>query len=164
MKIILEGVDGSGKTTLANILAFKYGLDICHCTQHDPGDYDFYKQTARKENVVWDRHTIGELIYPTIFDRKQKISTEDARLALSYLRNDGGKVLVLTGDLDIIRNRLIKRGGEDQRILNNLEWIDSQFRTYAAAFNVTLIDTSKTFLGDIFDYVESSNSYRLIFK
>ena len=44
MRIILEGCDGTGKTTLANILAFKYGLDICHCTASDPSDFQFYKQ------------------------------------------------------------------------------------------------------------------------
>ena len=39
MKIILEGCDGTGKTTLAKLLAEKYGLDICHCTAEDPKDF-----------------------------------------------------------------------------------------------------------------------------
>lgn len=48
MKIILEGADGTGKTTLAKILAERYGLDICHCTQDDPNDFIFYQQSIRK--------------------------------------------------------------------------------------------------------------------
>lgn len=51
MRIVLEGVDGAGKTTLAKILAQKYGLDICHCTQYDAADYAFYRQTLRKRRL-----------------------------------------------------------------------------------------------------------------
>ena len=93
MKIIIEGADGTGKTTLAKILADKYGLEICHCTQHDPADFYFYRETLRKENVIWDRHTIGELIYPLIFDRKAKITDvsyagyEFWDVSLKYLDN-----------------------------------------------------------------------------
>ena len=154
MKIILEGVDGAGKTTLAKILANEYGLDICHCTQHDPADYDFYKNTARKENVVWDRHTIGELVYPEVFNRKPKISPEDARLILHYARQEGTKVFVLTTDLPTLEKRLLIRGGEDQRILDDLWKIDNRFKFYAENFHIPVINTQIMTLGEIFDLVE----------
>lgn len=154
MKIILEGCDGTGKTTLAKMLADKYGLDICHCTQADPADYEFYKQTARKDNVVWDRHTIGELIYPFVFGRKPKISPEDARLVLAYAREAGAKIFILTSDNEEIKRRLIARGKEDQRILDKLEWIDKEFRHYADIFNIPVIDTSKMTFAEIFELIE----------
>lgn len=154
MKIILEGCDGTGKTTLAKLLANKYGLDICHCTQHDPGDYEFYRQTLRKGNVVWDRHTIGELIYPNIFGRKQKIGGEDARLLMHYAKEEGVKVFVLTADKDTIRRRLNERGNEDKRIYNNIGNIDTQFRFYAKQFGIPIIDTSKMTLNEIFNLIE----------
>lgn len=154
MKIILEGVDGAGKTTLAKILAEKYGLDICHCTQYDAADYDFYRQTVRKENVVWDRHTIGELIYPTIFDRKQQISTEDVRLVIHYAKEAGAKIFVLTADMDVIYRRLNERGNEDFRIYENVDYIDNLFRFYANQYHVPVIDTSKMTLQEIFNLVE----------
>lgn len=155
MKIILEGVDGAGKTTLAKILAEKYGLDICHCTQYDAADYDFYRQTLRKANVVWDRHTLGELIYPRIFDRKPQIGTEDARLVMHYAKEEGVKILVLTADMATIYERLNARGNEDSRIYENVDWIDSQFRFYANQYHVPIIDTSKMTLQQIFDLVEN---------
>lgn len=154
MKIILEGCDGTGKTTLAKMLADKYGLDICHCTQADPADYEFYKQTARKDNVVWDRHTIGELIYPFVFGRKPKISPENARLVLAYAREAGAKIFILTSDNEEIKRRLIARGKEDQRILDKLEWIDKEFRHYADIFNIPVIDTSKMTFAEIFELIE----------
>ena len=156
MKIILEGVDGAGKTTLAKILADKYGLDICHCTQHDASDYDFYRQTLRKENAVWDRHTIGELIYPKVFGRKQNIGTEDARLILHYAKQEGVKVLVLTADMPTLLTRLISRTAPSEHplIMENLDYIDHEFRFYADQYDVPVIDTSKMTLTDIFNLIE----------
>lgn len=154
MRIILEGADGTGKTTLAKILADRYGLDICHCTQDDPGDFPFYQQTLRKENVVWDRHTLGELIYPDIFGRQQKISPEDARLLLHNARNEDVKVFVLTADPEIMLERINARGTEDQRIHDNLKAIDDKFKFYANEFRIPIIDTSKMTLNDIFNVIE----------
>lgn len=154
MRIILEGADGVGKTTLANILAFKYGLDICHCTQHDPADFNFYKESVRKNNIIWDRHTIGELIYPSIFGRKQQIYTEDARIVLWNAQELGAKIFVLTEDPLLIQRRLLERGGEDSRIFDNIEKINDQFLFYAQQFNIPVISTSKMTLDEIFKSVE----------
>ena len=154
MKIILEGCDGTGKTTLAKLLAEKYKLDICHCTQSDPGDYEFYKQTARKDNVVWDRHTIGELIYPDVFDREPKITSEEARLVTFYAREAGAKIFVLTGDISEIKRRLIERGTEDSRVIEKLAWIDRRFRYFADMLDIPVIDTSKMTFNEIFTLVE----------
>ena len=153
MRIILEGADGVGKTTLAKILADKYNLDICHCTQYDPADYNFYKESVRKNDVIWDRHTLGELIYPTIFKRKQQITTENAMLVIRYALEFDAKVFVLTTDLETIKQRLIHRGTEDPRILYNIESINQQFINIAKVFCIPIIDTSIMTLGDIYNLV-----------
>lgn len=154
MRVILEGADGTGKTTLAKILADKYGLDICHCTQYDPSDYNFYRQSVRKNNVIWDRHTIGELIYPEVFNREPKIGTEDARLVIHYAKEEGTKIFVLTENVDLIIKRLNERGTEDERILTNIKWINDQFLFYADQYNIPVISTSKMTLDEIFKLVE----------
>lgn len=165
MRIIVEGCDGTGKTTLVNLLAKKYALDICHCTSEDPADFDFYKHTARKENVIWDRHTIGELIYPMVFDRKMMISPEDARIVLGYARENGGKVFVLTADDDIIRQRLLSRNiPEDSRIITKISYINDRFKFFANQFCVPIIDTSKLTINEIFEMVEKEDNYKFIHK
>ena len=165
MRVIIEGCDGTGKTTLVKLLAERYRLDICHCTAKDPKDFEFYKQTARKENVIWDRHTIGELIYPDVFGRKPEISPEDARIALSYCRENGGKVFVLTADDEIIKKRLSLRDiSEDIRILEKISEINHKFMFYANYLNVPVIDTSKMTINEIFELVEKEENYKFIHK
>lgn len=165
MRIILEGADGTGKTTLAKILAEKYNLDICHCGVSDPCDYDFYKQSVRKDNIVWDRHTIGELIYPRVFERVPQLGTEDARLVISYAKELKTKIFVLTTDIEEIKRRLFVRGGEDQKIYDNLRWINDQFLFYANQYSIPIIDTSKLTMAEIFAMVEKQdNPYKFIHK
>jgi thymidylate kinase len=155
-RIILEGVDGAGKTTLAKILANEYGLDYCHCGKTDPCDYAYYRQSIRKDNIVWDRHVIGELIYPTVFNRKSQCCPEDARIVLSLGKQDLGlKTIVLTADDDVIMNRLLARGDEDPLILAQEKWINAQFIWYAKHFNLPIIDTSKMSLNDIFSIIKA---------
>lgn len=155
MKIILEGADGTGKTTLAKILADKYGLDVCHCTQHDPADFNFYKETMRKENTVWDRHTIGELIYPIVFDRQAKVTPYEAKAIINVAKSAGVKVFVLTCDKKTLHKRLAERKTEHPKITRRIDWIDNAFRECAKWMGVPVIDTSKMTLNEIFDLVEA---------
>lgn len=156
MRIILEGCDGTGKTTLAKILAERYKLDICHCTQRDAADFDFYYNTTRKDDVVWDRHTIGELIYPSVFNRRSQITFDEVVLVIAKLRQQGGKIFVLTADSEVIEKRLTDRGNEDQRILNMHDYIDKVFKLYAERLFIPVIDTSKMTLDEIFKLVEEN--------
>ena len=47
MLIILEGCDGSGKTTLAKSLAKILDADIIHCTSRTPNDKKFFPTNPR---------------------------------------------------------------------------------------------------------------------
>jgi len=68
MRIILEGPDGTGKTTLARQLAEKLGLKY----QHEKIPLDGLKYYVNlvsnmEDNIVYDRCYLGEAIYPSVF-------------------------------------------------------------------------------------------------
>jgi len=153
--IIIEGADLCGKSTLVKKLSNKYNLDIVHCTSHDPKDLTFYKQLARKTNVVFDRHFIGEQIYPNIYKRISEMSLSEAVDLNKWLKDHDVKTLVLTADNDELLRRLSIRGEEVQSVRDNLSKINASFVKYANQFNVPVVDTSKVDFEDICHYVET---------
>lgn len=156
MRVIIEGAEGTGKSTLAAALAEKHGLDVCHCGRDDPGDYEFYLHTSRKENCVWDRHTIGELIYPKVFNRPGRLNAEDCHLVIWKYQVSGGKAVVLTAPTDTIMERLATRGEKRNHLTREMvEEIDRDFRWFANTMRVPVIDTSKHSVDEIVKMIEN---------
>lgn len=143
MTIVIEGCDGTGKTTIANILAKRYGCDVVHMTGDDPKDYEFYYHSLRKTNVIYDRNVIGELVYPYVFGRNAALSYENAESLVKKAKIMSVKFFVLTADEDIIKNRIAARGEEDTRILASLSYIDAKFRSFAYENDIPIIDTTR---------------------
>lgn len=155
MRIIIEGADGTGKTTLAKQLAEKYNLDVIHMTNRDSNTFGFYKESIGKQDVVWDRNMIGEVIYPSIFGRKANIDDDDLLYLIHKARNAGVIFLILTCDDRVIRKRLAQRGNEYDFIVSNIGIINKAFCDIASAFRLPLIDTSKVSFEDICkDYID----------
>lgn len=61
MNIILEGLDAAGKTTLAEKLKLKYGMDIIHSTASTRNDLAYHLDLLDyRSNTVFDRFYAGE--------------------------------------------------------------------------------------------------------
>ena len=78
MIYIIEGVDGSGKTTLARQLSAQTNTKILHMsnpktTAEMLGMYDMYEKTLRaNKNLILDRAWYSEMAYgPVLRDRSQ---------------------------------------------------------------------------------------------
>lgn len=154
MEIIIEGCDGVGKTTLVNKLKKHYNIDSMHITSKDPNNYKFYKQLLLKKQVVYDRHFIGEMIYPSIFDRKQKLNNKQFKKLLACCNKNKVKILILTTDVDTILERLNERGNEHEKIIDNIEIINSLFLRYSQMYNIKVIDTTKINMRELYHWLE----------
>lgn len=156
MKIILEGCEGVGKTTLAKQLVERYGLDYVHITNKDPNDYMFYKQTLRKEDVIYDRHFLGEMIYPKIYNRKGNLDARQFRKLLKFARKECVHILILTTDLDIVQKRVAERNKyKPDFILNSLSKIHKKFFDLGVHYGIYLVDTSKMPINYICSMIEN---------
>ncbi len=77
LRIIFEGADGTGKTTLARAISDAFLLDYEH--RGVPASSAELLKDITRDGVVFDRSFIGEFVYPYVFNRSPVIS----RVALS---------------------------------------------------------------------------------
>lgn len=112
MLIVLEGCDGSGKTTLANgLLNILPNAEIVHCTTDTPNDWDFFTkliELSKTRHIIADRFCYGQFVYQTAEERHL---TREELLDLEILMMDAGaKVIHVAAPVDEIEDRLVMRG------------------------------------------------------
>lgn len=143
MRIIITGVDGSGKSTLVGKLRQKYKLDSLHLTDKDPTTFEFYKSLLLKKDLVTDRDFIDEMIWPEIFNRKGKLNLRKFEKLVSLANETDTKIIILTAPIDVLKSRLAERSTEERKeTLDNLERIDNMFRYYAGLCKAPVVDIS----------------------
>ena len=75
LKIIIEGCDGVGKTTLVNKIKdmFSVPFEVVHGTRETPNNLEYYLRLLSSEKpMIFDRFYMGQFIYQTEEERKAK--------------------------------------------------------------------------------------------
>lgn len=114
MNIIIEGPNGTGKTTFINkLLACKEfeNYNVEHLTASCPNDYDFHRRLLLKDNTIFDRFFIGEMVYPKIYKRAFKISTYEIQKLCDEFANNT-IIVFIDADYGFVCDSLKKRGEE----------------------------------------------------
>ena len=124
MKIVLDGIDNVGKTTIVNELRKLKSFDIdIHLTA--PKSYDdglemyseFFRNLNSEKTCIYDRSHLGEAVYAPIyrgydgdyvFDMEQLINTNGIRLIL------------LKGDTSIVKDDGLSHNYENREVEQNL--------------------------------------------
>lgn len=144
MHVIIEGTDGTGKTTLAKHLVEKLGASYHHSSAETDNDFTYHMNLLEKSQPqVLDRFQIGELIYPIIFGRESKLDFSSAAM-LSRVE-DVMTVVLYSSDEEFLRKRLQDR---DQFVEEHVFMANKLFKMIADIFvilgiDVLLIDVSK---------------------
>lgn len=110
MLIVLEGCDGSGKTTLANTLAPILGAEIIHYTTETPNTYAWFNRVlemSQFRNIIADRFCYGQFVYQDAEDRS--LSQRQLHEIELMMVNYGAKVVYVKASEDVINKRLQKR-------------------------------------------------------
>jgi len=153
-KIIIEGCDGTGKTTLAKKLIRKYGIrSYVHINKDDANDYLFYLASLGKTDVIYDRHFIGEMIYPKVFGREGNLQYSDFARLLYAAREAGYKIIILHSRFDVLKSRI--KIDEHSEVANQLEEINEQFFEIGKKWKIPMFDTSKCLFDEICEVIES---------
>jgi thymidylate kinase len=118
--IILEGVDGAGKTTFANGLLDELkdhrATELLHrgpITTHPLIEYELSLDAYRPMNgkhIICDRWHWGELIYGPLYRGESKVQQPDMRHIELFLMSRGALVVLMCASRTEIHRRLDKRG------------------------------------------------------
>ena len=111
MLIVLEGCDGTGKTSIAKLIqAVMLDAEIIHCTAETPNDFKFFSKLidiGQYRNIILDRGMYGQFVYQSPEDRK--LSHKQLRaLELNMIRT-GAKVVHVTAMKQTVEDRLNSR-------------------------------------------------------
>ena len=136
MKIIIDGNDGTGKTTLTKKLKEEVNItSYIHLSYKDPCDFYFYYYLLKKEDVIFDRSFIDEKIYSKIFNRQTYITN----LMFNELYNQiiKEKIIVIICER---KNKLYTKN-EKKEIINAENEIDNYFKMIAKKYNYIIFNT-----------------------
>lgn len=110
--IICSGMDGVGKTTLADKLVKKYNLNIIHSTSKTRNDFNYHIDLLDyHENTFFDRFHIGELVFPYVYNREPKLTLDEFdKITQRIIDNNDLYIIMISSDPSILIKRLQERG------------------------------------------------------
>lgn len=123
---ILEGCDGTGKSTLATQLSLAYGIPIIHSTAHTDNTKEYHMSLLRQANetgAVLDRFFWGDFVYAHLFGRKPKMTVEELHECEKYANEIGARIIHVTANNEDIITRLTARGDETKELISKVPQI-----------------------------------------
>lgn len=115
---IVEGADGTGKTTLARRIAETSGAKYLHAGA--PTRATWWEEYVapcvdQQANLVLDRWHVGERVWPELFNRRSLFRSDDDYQSCCYeLAKAGARLILVIRRDDAIIAELSRRGEEDQ--------------------------------------------------
>ena len=147
--IIVEGIDGVGKTTLVNFIV-EYGLEKHHF-DYDAKNMDLYNKymsilNSTNFNKVLDRSFISEMVYGPVLRGKSKLQLEQYKELLLEYKKSGTTIVYLTAPKEVLLQRR-QNDLEDyetiQKFYEELNFYYESIMNYSSDYiNVIKIDTS----------------------
>lgn len=135
MIYILEGVDGTGKTTLSKKLCANLGLSYMHFSAPETHAdirtmYDMYLNILlTNDNILLDRSWISDYVYGTAYRKFPALSGIERDVLEHICLAKGLKVIFCTDEANVIADR-IKARGDDEHILPKIEEMQKLYAHY----------------------------------
>lgn len=128
--LIIEGIDGVGKTTLVEYLQC-YGMKKYHF-DYDSKNMDLLSKymkvlSSDDTELVLDRSFISEMVYGPVIRNKCKLSIEDYTKLLVAYKNAGTKIIYLTAPKKVLLKRRNDEQSDYEVITNYYEELNKKY-------------------------------------
>lgn len=159
--IILEGIDGAGKTTVADYLN-QNGYSTYHFTydKKNKNIEDKYINLLDEEtqNMVLDRSFVSELVYGPVLRHSCKLNREQLEKILTRYKQVNPIVLYFKANKEDILQRRIKDEKDYQMLTINYDALNNRYekviRVISKYLNVIEINTSERSVEEVLSLVE----------
>lgn len=141
MKLIVEGPDGAGKTTLVRKLADHFCCDILCMTEKGSKRTGDYLAKASLDNIVSDRSFLSEMVYTQVFERENPITIHGYEDLIKHYRSQGWIFLILDAPTRCLSERLNLRGDEDEYKVKQISDIRMFYRAIAYFYHLPVVNT-----------------------
>lgn len=153
MIIVIEGPDGTGKTSLAREIQKQIGAHVIHCTYSkywDIGEYHTQvmehavKLNNRGIHVILDRWAPSERVYGNVFRKGESYDTD--QIIAHYSLDD--ILFIYCSNDNAVENHLKNKARRDE-MFESMEQVSKEFEKYSALHlikspeNVILYDFDK---------------------
>lgn len=129
----------TGKSTLAKKLAEKHNLSYEHIGTKP---LEYYKETLLRDNYVYDRHIISEMLYPRVFGREPKINWGEFQEVIEFIKlnKDRIKIIITTADDIEFMQRIQERPEEPDEVIATLIDINNEFKAVGTLFDIKVVN------------------------
>lgn len=142
MRVLIDGVDGTGKTSVTEKLANRLGCNIIRLTHDGDRNFRAYSESMIPDNMVHDRTFLSEMIYSSIFKRGSRLNIDCTSALFRLIDQYNAKVFILTANIVTLNERLNKRGDEFIDDFSVIEKIDLKYQQIAYLHDFEVIDTT----------------------
>ena len=153
MRILIDGCDGTGKTSVCEKLANKFGCNIVRLTHDGDRNFKAYSEAMIPDNMVHDRTFLSEIIYPKYFNRDSRLDSNIIPDLFELIKLFDVKLFILTAKSETILERIGKRGDEFIDDSNKFIQINSDYVTTAMENNFVIIDTTNKTIDEIVEEI-----------
>lgn len=128
-KVVIEGVDGAGKSTHAKEMSDHFQVQHYHKPTKTFGYFKNYMLNIENNiDTVFDRFFISEIVYSRVFKRKSLLSQEEISVLLRKCKERGVSFVFIVAktreQLDKIKSRL---KDEDKHFTSKIQDINNKY-------------------------------------
>lgn len=168
MRVIVEGPNGIGKSTLIKHLQDKYALTYYHSNNKTENTLEYHQNLIKDNNVICDRFNLGEIVYPVIYGRQTKMKYQEHETLFKQLNEMGAMfILFIDSNGKTLNQRLTSRGDTEEVLLNSSiendlfiaikDYLEKKYKDMLIVVDVDKVPDQIKFIEDIIEIKSQNN-------